>query len=124
MFFVKLAMIALSTLGIVFVSGRMLGVLKTDKTKNGLAVVVLFLASALVVIRMNHVNELLTEMTQYELVGILLETLFYFAISAVVYVLFVWRLWWRLDTLLDKKIGKDDSFKETKANPKRKTTKK
>jgi len=120
-FLLKLAMIAFTTLGVVYVFGRMLDLVKTDRAKNCVAVVTLILASFAVVVQLNHGGvTLLFEMPKAEIIEIILESLFYFTFSTVFYVLFAWRLWWRIDKLLDKRLGVDDTFTQTE-KPKRKT---
>lgn len=106
----QIFMIAGTALGFVYLFGRMLGILKKDIPKNILAsTVMLILSFYTAIIGHEDIKNLLKNAN---LIFILYESIIRFGISIVVYVLFLWRMWWRSDKLLDKKVGSDEGYKK------------
>lgn len=114
---IRLFGISFTTLGLVYIAGRMLELLKTDRSKNILAIISIYSLQFLY-----ELFELQTNKTP----EILLKTLnekgwdifLYGTISIVIYVTVAWRLYSRIDNFLDKKIGEDE-FKPTNKKKKK-----
>lgn len=102
----RLLTISGAALGIVYVLGRMLMFNISDRTKNLIAIICMFTFSFIITeVYFSEGKEILEkiwESTAYALIG------------CVVYVLVMWRLYWRIDNLLDKKVGKDKEITFTK----------
>jgi hypothetical protein len=118
---IRLFGVSFATLGIVYMFGRMLELLKTDRSKNILAIIVIYLFQFLY----EFLDVSLTRIADKELVMQTLMdkgwSIFLFgAISIVIYVTVCWRLYSRIDNFLDKKVG-DDEFTPTKKKDKKKT---
>ena len=110
---------AFVTLGLVYVFGRMLNIMKSDKTKNIFAIFIIYgIHYAYTYFNIN--NKVYS--TQYQRGW---EVFLFGSISIVIYVTVCWRLYSRIDSYLDKKLG-DDSFKPfiSKKSIKRKFKKK
>jgi hypothetical protein len=109
--------IAFATLGIVYIAGRMLELLKTDRAKNILAIISIYTLQFLY-----ELFELTTNKTPETMLKTLNDKgwniFLYGTISIVIYVLVCWRLYSRIDKFLDKKIGEDE-FKPTKKQKKK-----
>ena len=106
-FMIPIAIISFMTLGIVWTAGRLLGLVKTDHSKNILAAFTIPILSFLYQKAFISVN--------FEVAwGVLELTTF----SVIFYVAFCWKLYYRIDSLLDKKIG-EDTYKPTKKKRKK-----
>jgi hypothetical protein len=93
-----------STLGIVYLFGRMLNLMKLPIQKNTLAAFVLIFNTAGIIFIENKLNK--TDFI-YELWAMYL----YFSIAITVYVWIFWKSYDRIDYLLDKKGLKDRGIK-------------
>ena len=96
---VRLITITLGALGIVYIIGRMLAIDLSMKTKNIIATILMFLFSFCITII--YYSE------GYSTIRIIWETFIFGAISCVLYVVFAWKLFARIDHFLDKKGFKD-----------------
>ena len=95
-----ISLIDFLTLGIVFIFGRMLGVCKSHKCKNIIAIVSIICMSFIYLFYYKGLA--LTSLSFY-------IQLFIYSLSCITcYVLFFWRLYGRIDSILDKKISKDN----------------
>ena len=90
----RILITSLGTIGVVYISGRLLGLTKTDKSKNTLAAIMLYIISA----GIQYVY-----FWERDIILNLWLIFIYGTISAVPYILFFWRMFDRVDTLLDKK---------------------
>ena len=93
-------LIPFMTLGIVYIFGKLLEITKTDKSRNILATVVLVLLSFFTGKFDGHY----INMFNFKYI---FESLVYVAIGSIIYVNFCWKLFSRIDDLLDRKVGKD-----------------
>jgi len=97
------------SLGMVYLFGRMLEIFKNYKSKNVFAVVVMIAVYAFYFFKYNPTLAF-EQKIWYAII--------YTAISVILYVLFGFKLYDRVDALLDKKVGMD---KEEKINIVKKT---
>jgi len=113
-FTIKTFSIALYALGVVYLFGRMLNILKKDRGKNILAMFNLIIGSlvAYALFDAPETIELWMDFNFIEKALAVFKVVFYFFSSTVVYILFGWRLFWRVDSLLDKKVGSDEEFEK------------
>ncbi len=110
----RLFVIPFMSLGIVYIFGRLIPLFKTDDTKNLLALfsmmfIAWFTGTAFTV------NESLR--------NIIWDAASYTALSTIIYVTVCWKLYDRMDSLLDKKIGEDkphEDYKKPRKKAKRK----
>ena len=86
----------------VYIWGRMLEVLKTNRSRNLLALLTTILFSTCYLYSMNTDNRIFY---------FLWEFLNWFSMAIIIYVLLGFRLYSRIDSLLDKKVGKDKKEK-------------
>ena len=100
-FIVPIATIAFMSLGFVTIAGRLWEAVKTDHAKNILA------SLSLVLLSFIYQRSLIFD---YDLIWDTLELL---TMSSIFYIGVCWRFYSRWDSLLDRKIGKDN-FKHTK----------
>lgn len=100
-YMLPIATIACMTLGFVSIAGRLWEAVKTDHAKNIIA------SFSLVSLSFLYQRSMVLD---YDLVWDTLELL---TMSSIFYIGFCWRFYSRLDTFLDKKMGKDN-FKPTK----------
>ena len=109
----RVAIIIFAALGIVYLFGRLLPNKLKDKGKNILAVFALFFVSIGTTLAYNPtILDNLSILQYSDMFSFLWEVFLYFAISCVFYVTVGWRFYSRMDSLLDKKIGKDDRRKK------------
>ena len=95
----NLIRIGLSTLGVVYILGRMLSILRTDKSKNRLGIIMMLLNSAgMVFLESKYFGPF---------AYFLWACYLYFTIVIVFYVWFLWRSFDRVDSFLDRKGWKD-----------------
>lgn len=92
----RIVLAAIVALGLVYTTGRMLKITKTDLTRNIMALIVIFAFQYIYSI---------SKYPNKEDVWIAYNVISYGAVSVVFYVLFCWRLFVRVDHFLDKKIG-------------------
>lgn len=109
----RIALIVFIALGIVYMFGRLLPTKLKDKGKNIIAVFALLFASLGLTIAYNPniLDMTLAAILPSQLYLYLWDTFIYFAIGCVFYVVIGWRFYSRIDSWLDKKIGKDDKRK-------------
>ncbi len=115
---IRLFGISFTTLGLVYIAGRMLELLKTDRSKNILAIISIYSLQffyELFELQTNKTPEIVLKTLNEKGWDIFL----YGTISIVIYVTVAWRLYSRIDHFLDKKIG-EDNFKPTKKTRKKK----
>ena len=99
--------IDIAALGWVFGLGRMLGILKTDTPKNA-AAICFIIAGHL------YIRQVWQGFTGADLIFyVIIDSGF----SYVIYVLFLWRLYSRVDNLLDR-VFDEDKFKPTRRKKK------
>lgn len=101
----RIIVICFGTLGTVYIAGRLLEILKSDRSKNTFAVFCLFGLSYAIVYT-KHPNLSLSD--------VLWDTFIYGALSAIPYVILGWRLFSRTDSFLDRKGWKDKKRKRKK----------
>ena len=109
-FIIPIAIVAFMTLGFVSIIGRLLGLIKTDRSKNIIASFFLLILSFAYEGRI-HIN-----------IGTIWPTLELASLSAIFYVAVCWRFYPRIDALFDKKIGEDNfepTIKEKKKDRKK-----
>lgn len=107
---------AFVTLGIVYVLGRMLEILKTDKPRNIIAVLFIYGMHYLHTYLPFNLKEYSSQVERGW------EVFIRGSISIVIYVTLCWRLYSRIDSFLDKKIG-EDKYTPRKRNRKNKDKK-
>lgn len=101
---------AFGSLGIVYFLGRMLNILKGDTSRNIVASIVMLAIG------------LFLSFTKYgmdynfkkNVVWFIWDNFLYFSIACIIYVTVCFKLYSRIDSLLDKKIGKDKPDKNKK----------
>lgn len=118
--------ISISSLGVVYMFGRMLFLNLSARQKNIIAIICLFFFSFIYQIG-QYAQEVSSEEflkillnDKIALTNIVINGFFYFFTSIVIYVLFAFRLYSRVDFLLDQKIGKDCTPDDVKEMEKRK----
>lgn len=99
--FIRSVVIFLSMLGVVYIFGRMLELVKTNRGRNAIAIITSFPISYWTVI-MYDINRL-----QHPL-EIWWRTFIYAIGACILFVLVGWKLFDRVDNLLDKKVAPDD----------------
>jgi len=100
--FIRSFVIFIIALGIVYILGRMLEIVNSDRGRNAVAIIVIFVCSywSILIYDMDIViNEL----------EIYWRTLTYATGSCILFVLIGWKLFDRIDNLLDKKIAPDEN---------------
>ena len=107
----RLAIIVFSTLGVVYLFGRLLFPKLKDKGKNRIAALALFFLSFITTIVWDYPGFVLNVTSQL-MAQYLRDAALYFFIGCVFYVIIGWRFYSRADAFLDKKIGKDDRRKK------------
>ena len=92
----RILVISFGTLGLVYIGGRLLEVLKKDKAKNKFAVFCFYAISVGTYFysKKNGVNITYKDVWEIFICG---------SIAAVPYITFCWRLFDRIDSLLDRK---------------------
>ena len=107
----RIASASFVALGFVFMTGRMLGITKSDLAKNIEAIIIIFIFNC-------AYTKLFNELPDYELYfDIIVNSL----ISIVFYVGVCWKFYPRIDNYLNKKIASDiekNKNKPTKRRPK------
>jgi len=91
--------IYMPTQAIVYIFGRMLGLANKDRARNSIALVSTILFSAAYI----YMNKEFDSKAGY-----IWEFVHWFSLGILWYVLIGFRLFSRVDNLLDKKVGKDD----------------
>jgi hypothetical protein len=95
-------------LGIVFLLGRMLDIIKSDHEKNIIAVLTAVIVSYFMMyIDIFHAFQLMTIKKSFNDLLFLRSWLTLFFTSIVCYVLVTWKLYDRMDCFLDRKFGAD-----------------
>ncbi len=102
MFMTPVAAISFMTLGLVWAAGRLLGIVKTDRAKNVLAA---FLIPCLSFLYQKSFSSF-----SFDLFWVTLELTTF---SVIFYIAFCWKLYYRIDAFLNKKMGQAN-FKPTK----------
>ena len=98
-YIVRLLTVTLGTLGIIYIIDRMLELKLSNKVKNTIATILMFLFSYIIT-KIYFSNG-------YSLWRIIWETFIFGSISCVFYIVFAWKLFVRVDHWLDKKGFKD-----------------
>ena len=98
----RVLLIAFASLGVVSVFGRMLEVANSDRSRNAVAIISMIILSLVTGMQSPPVFS-------YEY---FISSFFFFTISVIFYVAVCWRLYPRIDALMDKKIAPDDQSKE------------
>lgn len=105
-------------LGVTYAIGRMLNIAHTDKTKNAIAIFFMILSSTISMLLVKYTNilvniiskgfdSLFAESNIFHTIYYLSESFLVFFITIILYVLFAFRLYDRIDNLLDKKFPDD-----------------
>lgn len=97
--------IFIAALGIVYIVGRMLEIVNSDRGRNAVALLVIFPLSYWSVI-MYDLDIIVHPLEVYW------RTLVYGSSACVLFVLIGWKLFSRIDNLLDNKIAPDDDDKK------------
>ena len=105
---VRLILIIFSTLGVVYMSGRLLFPKLKDRGKNIIAFFALIFFSFIITLVYDYKNLIIGTHTEYSFLKYLLDSILYSAFGAVFYVVIGWRFYSRVDYFLDRKFGKDD----------------
>lgn len=109
--FFYLFMVSLCALGVVYIISRMLFVELNPKQKNIIAIISMAAVSfGLLTYLDPEIFDHVLDKT--EIIRFILRWVFYFLGSSVVYVLFMFRMYSRVDHLLDKEISGDNKPKE------------
>lgn len=98
------------SLAVVYIIGRMLSITNSDRIKNFIALLCIFGISFLY----NYVYR-----PEPDIMKFVSQVLMDGSIGVLQYVLIGFRLFNRMDSLLDKKIGKDQGYKPTKRKKKK-----
>lgn len=109
---VRIVIIIFSTLGIVYMAGRLLFPKMKDRSKNITAFFSLIIISGLVVLVKDYPGLIDGMQTRSDALNYLVDTLIYAGVGAVFYVVVGWRFYSRMDSLQDRKFGKDDRRKK------------
>ena len=109
---VRVVIIIFSTLGIVYIAGRLLFPKMKDRSKNIVAFFALLVISFGVVM-LNDYPDLVDGFdNKLDTLNYFLDSLMYMGAGAVFYVVVGWRFYSRMDNFLDKRFGKDDRRKK------------
>ncbi len=109
---------AFVTLGIVYMTGRMLEILNSHKTRNLLAIFSIY------GIHYAYTYLTFSEKIYESQLERGWDVFIRGSISIVIYVLFCWRLFDRIDKFFDKKIGEDNGEPEIPPEPKKRKRRK
>lgn len=111
---VRMTIIVFSTLGVVYMCGRLLFPKLKDMAKNRIAFITVVVIAYTTTLMWDYpwmIQPLgapnITELLQFALEGFL-----YGAIGTVFYIVIGWRFYSRVDAFLDKKFGKDDKRRQ------------
>ena len=104
---------AFVTLGIIYIFGRMLEILKTDRPRNILAILIIY-GIHYAYTYLPFITRIYT--TQLERGW---DVFIRGSISIVIYVVLCWRLYSRIGSFLDKKVGHDEFKPSTSKKKKR-----
>ncbi len=106
----RLFVIPFMSLGLVYIFGKLLNILKTDQSKNILAL--------LSIIGIAYATGIpVTD--EMDIFFIVWDVCLYTLLSVIIYINICWKLYNRIETLLNKKVGKDN-FKPTEKKKKKK----
>lgn len=103
--------IFISQLGVVYIFGRMLEICNSDRMRNGIAIVTGFPVSYWLV-HMYDLNKLVHPLEIYW------RTFIYGAAACILFVLIGWKLFDRVDHLLDAKFAKDNDTQRKRKSKK------
>ncbi len=106
----RVILIPFTALGIVYVLGRLLELINTDRTKNSVAYVSIIILALLT-------GDYASGFFDFDY---LFEAFIISNFSAIFYVTVCWRFFNRVDTFLDKKVGQDKYDEQKSAEDKRK----
>jgi len=106
-YMVRMLIIIFSTLGVVYMFGRLLFPSLKDKSKNRIAFFALLFFSFLVTLFKDYNIMLWDVSNRYTVANYFLDSIIYFSLGAVFYVTIGWRWYSRVDDFLDKRFGKD-----------------
>ena len=101
----RAVLIPFATLGFVYISGRLLEITKTDKARNIFAVIMILILSFVT----GKFDGNMANMLSFPYI---FNSLVYAAISAIIYVNICWRLFSRMDKLLDRRVGSDEDYEK------------
>jgi len=93
-------LIPFSALGVVYAFGRMLDIARTDRSRNIIAIIVIVIMTFLT----GNFDGSIQNMLSFNYI---IGSFEYVSISIIIYVLLCWKLYSRIDSLLDKKVGED-----------------
>jgi len=115
----RLVIIVFAALGTVYMMGRLLLPKLKDRSKNLIAFFALIIVSFAVTLIYDY-NTLIDDQQDKMLaLKFLLDAGLYTAGAAVLYVVFGWRLYGRMDSFLDKKFGKDKAPRKPRKTKKK-----
>ena len=106
----RVILIPFTALGIVYVLGRLLELINTDRTKNTVAYISIIILALLT-------GDFASGFFNFDY---LFEVFIISNLSAIFYVTVCWRFFNRVDSLLDRKVGQDKYDEQKAAEDKRK----
>lgn len=110
----RILVIVLCTLGVVYMSGRLLFTKLEDKGKNIIAFVALIVFGFLITLVYDYDTLINDGRNKVIFLKYLLDSVLYVTGSAVGYILIGWRLFNRISAFLDRKVGKGTRRKNKK----------
>lgn len=108
----RILLIVFASLGVVYMSGRLLFTKLQDKGKNNIAFFSLIFFAFLVNFVYSYPSLAVEGVSKLIWIKYLSDSLLYTTVSAVFYVVLGWRFYSRVDSYLDKKFGKDNKKKK------------
>ena len=109
---IRILLIIFSTLGVVYMSGRLLFPSLKDRSKNIIAFIALIVIGFSITLVYDYDAMIISEQPRRTLIKYIADSALYTPISAVFYVVVGWRFYSRMDSLLDKKVGKDSKKRQ------------
>jgi hypothetical protein len=111
---IKVALIICAALAIVYIFGRYLNILKSDRSRNLLAIVCMMIFSVIVIAWFDYKDVLLSLKFKgpLELYGFLFSVVMHFCFSVLAYAFVCWKLFERMRGLFNAKMPYDESKKE------------
>ena len=105
---VRMVLIVFSTLGVVYMCGRLLFPKMKRKGKNRIAFFTLLVTGFTVTLVFDYTG-LIDRYDRLVFIRYIIDSALYSSVAAVFYVVVGWRFYSRADRFLDKKFAKDDN---------------
>lgn len=99
----RLFVVPFTSLGAVYIMGRLIPILKTDNSKNLLALVCMIGVSYFTGLSIT---------SNLTIDYVIADVVLYTTLSSIVYVTICWKLYERIDNFLDEKLGKNKEKKK------------